>query len=90
VAEPWQPREPEVELRRPAGHEAVEREVIPVDPADSYLLELENVSGAILGETALLLGRSDAVGQARALDALQRSARIGTAVELEPASSGVR
>jgi D-xylose 1-dehydrogenase (NADP+, D-xylono-1,5-lactone-forming) len=90
VAEPWQPREPEVELRRPAGHEAVEREVIPVDPADSYLLELENVSGAILGETGLLLGRADAVGQARALDALQRSARIGAMVELEPASWGVR
>jgi D-xylose 1-dehydrogenase (NADP+, D-xylono-1,5-lactone-forming) len=90
VAEPWQPREPEVELRRPAGHDTVEREVIPVDQADSYQLELDNVSGAILGETELLLGRADAVGQARALDALQRSARTGVAIELEPASWDVR
>jgi predicted dehydrogenase len=90
VAEPWQPRKPEIELRRPTGDDAVEREVIPVDQADSYLLELENVSGAILGETELLLGRADAVGQARALDALHRSAHMGAPVELEPASWSVR
>ena len=90
VAEPWQPREPEIELRRATGDDAVEGEVIPVDAADSYLLELENVSGAILGETELLLGRADAVGQARALDALQRSARTGATAELEPSSWRVR
>ena len=38
--------------------------------ANSYKLELENVSGAIRGETPLLLGRNDALGQARAIEAL--------------------
>jgi D-xylose 1-dehydrogenase (NADP+, D-xylono-1,5-lactone-forming) len=87
VAAPWQPQEPVIELRRPAGDE---RELIPVDPADSYRLELDNVSGAIRGEADLLLGRADAVGQARALDALHRSAATGTAVELEavPSTTG--
>jgi D-xylose 1-dehydrogenase (NADP+, D-xylono-1,5-lactone-forming) len=83
VAAPWQPQEPVIELRR-AGDE---RELIPVDPADSYLLELDNVSGAIQGETDLLLGRADAVGQARALEALHRAAATGRAVELEPVPS---
>jgi D-xylose 1-dehydrogenase (NADP+, D-xylono-1,5-lactone-forming) len=82
VADPWQPQTPGVELGRPTGDDAVERERVPVDRADSYLLELENVCGAIRGETELLLGRADAIGQARALDALQRSASTGTAVEL--------
>jgi D-xylose 1-dehydrogenase (NADP+, D-xylono-1,5-lactone-forming) len=86
VADPWQPRAPRIELGRPTGDDAVEWEGIPVDRADSYLLELENVSGAIQDETKLLLGRADAIDQARALDALQRSASTGTAVELEPAA----
>jgi len=87
VAAPWQPQEPVIELRRPAEDE---RELIPVDPADSYLLELDNVSGAIRGETDLLLGRADAVGQARALEALERAAATGRAVELEsvPSTTG--
>jgi D-xylose 1-dehydrogenase (NADP+, D-xylono-1,5-lactone-forming) len=84
VAAPWQPREPAIELRRPTRDE---RELIPVDPADSYLLELDNVSGAIRGEADLLLGRADAVGQARALEALHHAATTGTAVELEPVPS---
>jgi xylose dehydrogenase (NAD/NADP) len=84
VAAPWQPQEPVIELRRPARDE---RELISVDPADSYLLELDNVSGAIRGETDLLLGRADAVGQARALEALHRAAATGTTVELEPVPS---
>jgi xylose dehydrogenase (NAD/NADP) len=84
VPAPWQPREPVIELRRPAGDE---RELIPVDPADSYLLELDNVSGAIRGEADLLLGRADAVGQGRALEALHRAAATGTSVEPEPIPS---
>jgi hypothetical protein len=41
------------------------------------------VSDAILGRTTLLLGRADAVGQARTIEALYRSAETGLPVELE-------
>ena len=85
VADPWQPRRPVVELGRPTAEDSVEHELITVEPADSYLLELDNVSGAIRGENELLLGRADAIGQARALEALHRAATTGAAIELEPA-----
>ena len=42
---------------------------IELEAVDSYRLELENVSDAIRGESELLLGRDDAVGQARTLEA---------------------
>jgi hypothetical protein len=41
---------------------------------------MENLSGAILGRATPLLGRADALGQARAIDALLRSAGSGEAV----------
>jgi predicted dehydrogenase len=53
-----------------------------VEPVGSYRLELENVSAAIRGEAELLLGREDALGQARTIEALYRSAASGTAVVL--------
>jgi D-xylose 1-dehydrogenase (NADP+, D-xylono-1,5-lactone-forming) len=49
-------------------------EEISVEPADSYRLQLENLSDAIRGEAEPVLGRQDAVGQARAIEALYRSA----------------
>jgi predicted dehydrogenase len=49
-------------------------EQVVVEQADSYRLELENVSGAIRGEAPLLLGREDAVAQARTIEALYESA----------------
>jgi xylose dehydrogenase (NAD/NADP) len=55
-------------------------ERIVVDGVDRYLLQLENLSGAIRGETEPLLGRTDAVSQARAIAALYRSAESGAAV----------
>jgi predicted dehydrogenase len=67
--DPWHCRVPGIELRRGGEVERVE-----VEPLDSYRLELENVSGAIRGESELLLGREDAVAQARALEALHSSA----------------
>jgi predicted dehydrogenase len=70
VAQPFTIQEPAIELRRPHA----ESELITVERANSYHLELENVSGAIRGEVPLLLGREDAVGQARVLEALYRSA----------------
>jgi predicted dehydrogenase len=75
--DPWHGRKPVIELRR--GGE-VER--IDLEPVDSYRLELENVSEAIRGEAELLLGREDAVGNARAIEALATSAETGTPVRL--------
>jgi D-xylose 1-dehydrogenase (NADP+, D-xylono-1,5-lactone-forming) len=75
--DPWHCREPVIELRRDAGTERIE-----VEPADSYRLEIENLSDAIRGAKNPLLGREDAVGQARAIDALYRSAATGAAVSL--------
>jgi predicted dehydrogenase len=50
---------------------------------DKYRLELENLARAIRGDEEPLLGRDDALGQARTIDALYRSADSGgTPVEL--------
>jgi D-xylose 1-dehydrogenase (NADP+, D-xylono-1,5-lactone-forming) len=67
--DPWHCRTPVVELRRDSGVERIE-----LEPVDSYRLELENLADAIRGSAPLLLGREDAVAQARALEALHRSA----------------
>ena len=67
---------PVIELRREDGVERIE-----IEPADSYRLELENLGDAIRGEAEPLLGRADAVAQARALDALLRSAETVQPVE---------
>ena len=54
----------------------------PLDGENAYKLELENVGRAIRGEGPLLLGRADAMGQARTLDGLLRSAATGQPVRL--------
>jgi D-xylose 1-dehydrogenase (NADP+, D-xylono-1,5-lactone-forming) len=77
VADPWHVRVPGIELRR---GEHVETIVTP--PANSYRLELENLSAAIRGTAAPVLGREDAIGQARMIEALYASAREHRAVEL--------
>jgi D-xylose 1-dehydrogenase (NADP+, D-xylono-1,5-lactone-forming) len=76
--DPWHCHEPVIELRRQA--EPIER--IEVERANSYRLELDNVSDAVRGEAELLLGRADAVGQVRVIEALYRSADDGGAVTL--------
>jgi len=58
------------------------REVVAVPQASSYRLELENLADAIEGRAPALLGRDDALGQARAIDALYRSAAADAAVPL--------
>ena len=75
--DPWHCRTPVLRLRREGGDEE-----IAVEAADSYRLELENVSDAIRGDAAPLLGREDAVAQARAIEALYRSAEEGRPVTL--------
>jgi len=64
-----------IELRREGAIERIELEAV-----DSYRLELENLADAIAGTEPLLLGRDDAVGQARTIEALFRSADEGVAV----------
>jgi D-xylose 1-dehydrogenase (NADP+, D-xylono-1,5-lactone-forming) len=71
--DPWHCRVPVIEVRH---GEEVER--IELEPVDSYRLELENLSDAIRGEAELLLGREDAVAQARVLEALHRAAHSGS------------
>ena len=71
VDDPWHCRSPLIELRRDGDVERIE-----IEPADSYQLELENLSAAIRGEGELLLGRHDAVGQARALAALREEGAV--------------
>ena len=77
VDDPWHCLVPGIELRRGG---AVER--IEVERADSYRLELENLSDAIRGEGEPLLGREDAVAQARVLEALHESATSGKPVTI--------
>jgi xylose dehydrogenase (NAD/NADP) len=71
VREPWQCRDPHLEVN---GNR------IAVPDVDRYQLELENFAAAARGEAPALLGRDDAVGQARVIDALYRSAASGAAV----------
>jgi D-xylose 1-dehydrogenase (NADP+, D-xylono-1,5-lactone-forming) len=75
--DPWHCHEPVIELRQDGDVERIE-----LDPVDSYRLELENLADAIAGDAPLLLGREDALGQARAIDALFRSAEGGTSARL--------
>jgi D-xylose 1-dehydrogenase (NADP+, D-xylono-1,5-lactone-forming) len=76
--DPWHASEPGIELRWNDGSEQIE-----VDWADSYQLECENVSDVIRGGGAqLLLGREDALAQARVLEALHRSGTTSQPVTL--------
>src|SRR3954452_12386815 len=75
--DPWHCDEPVIELRRVEGTERIE-----LEPVDTYRLQLENLSDAIRGDGELLLGREDAVAQARVVEALHDSATAGTPVTL--------
>jgi len=75
--DPWHAQRPLIELRRDG-----ETELIELAPVDSYRLELENLADAIAGEAPLLLGREDALGQARTIEALFASAESGSAMRL--------
>ena len=77
--DPWHCRTPGD--RAAPRRTSVER--IELEPVDSYRLELENLSDAIRGEAEPLLGRDDALAQARALEALHRSAEAGSAATID-------
>jgi predicted dehydrogenase len=73
IRDPW--------LGETAGLLLGDRE-IPVQADDRYRLELENMGDAITGDGKPLLGRADALAQARTIEALYRSAETGRAVSL--------
>jgi predicted dehydrogenase len=77
LEDPWHCLEPVIELRRADGVKRIE-----VERVNSYRLEVENLSAAIRGEVAPLLGRDDALGQARTIEALYAAAERGETVGL--------
>jgi predicted dehydrogenase len=77
LEDPWHCRVPGIDLLREEGNGRIE-----IEPANSYRLEAENMSAAIRGEAPLLLGRADAVGQARTIEALYQAADTGDSVTL--------
>ncbi len=79
VADPWHCQTPGIELRR-----ADVTERIDIAPANSYGLEADNLAAAVRGTGVPLLGRADAEGQARAIEALYASADSGTLVAPAP------
>jgi xylose dehydrogenase (NAD/NADP) len=76
--DPWHGLAPRLTLARPG--EAPEE--IPVQAANPYALELEDVSAAIRDGAAPRLGRDDAVGQARTIEALYEAAATGRSVAI--------
>jgi predicted dehydrogenase len=75
---PWHTLSPEIVALRPDA----EPERLHPEPVDPYARELEEFSAAVEGGPPPRLGRADALGQARAIDALYRAAAEGRAVTL--------
>ena len=75
---PWHGRTPGIVLTRDGEAERIE-----VAPANPYTHELENFARAARGEAPPLLGAADALGQARAIEALYAAAESGRSVALE-------
>ena len=73
VPDPVRCRDPHVELNGKR---------IDVEDVNRYFLQVENFSAAVRGDAEPLLGRDDAVGQVRAIEALYRSAVSGSAEPL--------
>jgi xylose dehydrogenase (NAD/NADP) len=82
--DPWKGEQAIIEVRSAGGH--VER--IEAGPANPYALELADFEAAARGEADPLLGRDDALGQARTIAALYRSADEGTSVPVAAGVSG--
>jgi predicted dehydrogenase len=74
--DPWHGAAPALTRIAPDGT----REAIPVEAVNAYAREVDELSAAIRGGAPPRLGRADAVGQARTIEALYRSAAEGRAV----------
>jgi D-xylose 1-dehydrogenase (NADP+, D-xylono-1,5-lactone-forming) len=72
VTWPWNVRVPGILVQH--GDEV---EHVVVAAVDTYRLQSDNFSRAIRGVEQPLLGRADALGQARTIDSLYRSAEAG-------------
>ena len=79
IANPWHPEPDGIDLWQ---NDAAVPEVISTSAADSYALEVADLSAAVRGERQPLLGRADALGQARTIEALYASAAAGSSVSL--------
>ncbi len=77
LEDPWHCRNPGIQLTRNGQTERIE-----IEPTNSYRLEAENFSAAIRGQATPLLGRADAVGQARTIEALYAAADTGRTIAL--------
>jgi predicted dehydrogenase len=75
--DPWHGRESTIEVRR--DNRTADR--FEVGPTNSYALELRNFEAAVRGEAPPLLGREDAVAQARTIAALYRSVDEGRPID---------
>ena len=73
LGDPWHCREAQIEVRR-TGEKARRVKVAKADP---YRCELEDMAAAVRAGREPRLGRADAVGQARTIEALYRSAAAG-------------
>ena len=71
-----------VRLARRAADTLAAAERVEVPEANAYRLQLDNLADAVGGRAPQLLGREDAVGQARTIEALYRSAAEGRAVDV--------
>ncbi len=74
LGDPWHAKDPVIELRRDGETERIEAG----RGENSYALELADFAAAVAGEREPLLGRADALGQARTIAALYQSAEKGT------------
>jgi D-xylose 1-dehydrogenase (NADP+, D-xylono-1,5-lactone-forming) len=81
LPDPWLCRQPVIAV----GGEDVPVGDLAFGDADGYGYEIETISRALLAGAPLPFGRADAVAQARALEALLRSAETAAPVELVPA-----
>jgi xylose dehydrogenase (NAD/NADP) len=78
LLDPFHSAEPVIEVRAADGE--VER--VEAERDNPYACELRDFAAAVAGERSPLLGREDAVGQARAIAALYESAGSGARVRL--------
>jgi len=71
--DPWHGKAPVVRILRPD----TDPEEVPVEAADPYARELDDLARAVREGGEPRLGRADAVGQARTIEALYRAAAEG-------------
>jgi xylose dehydrogenase (NAD/NADP) len=82
--DPWHGRDAIIEVRRAGG--GAER--VDAGQASAYALELADFEAAARGSADPLLGRDDALGQARAIAALYRAAGEGATQAIAPDGGG--